>query len=97
MLKHDLIIFLIISIVQVIYDEFSKIAAHPVKDPEVFWSKQAVIDYVLLFIDQNDVTLKMPLTEQDFLEDMFGFIKESKRLTGTTCVTYDQMHYSICF
>ncbi|KAG0928998.1 hypothetical protein G6F57_009682 [Rhizopus arrhizus] len=29
----------------------------------------------------------MPLTEQDFLEDMFGFIKESKRLSGTTCVT----------
>ncbi|CEP16604.1 hypothetical protein [Parasitella parasitica] len=54
-----------------IYEEFSTIAAHPVKDPEVFWLKQAVIDYVLLFMDQNDATLKMPLTEQDLLEDLF--------------------------
>ncbi|KAI9483729.1 MAG: hypothetical protein EXX96DRAFT_632359 [Benjaminiella poitrasii] len=70
-----------------IYDDFSTIAAHLVKDPEVIWLKQAVIDYVLLFMDQNDATLKMPLTEQDLLEDIFGFIKKSKRLTGTTCVT----------
>ncbi|KAI8979839.1 hypothetical protein BDF20DRAFT_871965 [Mycotypha africana] len=53
-----------------IYDEFSTIAAHPVKDPEVFWLKHAIIDFVLLFMDQNDATLKMPLTEQDLLEDI---------------------------
>ncbi|KAG1459449.1 hypothetical protein G6F55_004757 [Rhizopus delemar] len=70
-----------------IYDEFSTITVHPVKDPQVFWLKQAVIDYVLLFMDQNDATLKMPSTEQGLLEDIFGFIKKSKRLTETTCVT----------
>ncbi|KAI9030033.1 hypothetical protein CLU79DRAFT_802601 [Phycomyces nitens] len=41
-------------------------------------------------MDQNDATLKMPSTEQDLLEDIFSFIKKSKRLTGTTCVTESQ-------
>lgn len=56
--------------------------------------KQAVIDCVLLFMDQNDTTLKMPSTEQDLLEDIFGFIKKSKRLTGMTCVTGNESRIS---
>lgn len=76
-----------------IYDEFSTIVAHPTKDPEVYWLKHAVIDSAIIFMDQNEANLKMPSTEKDLLADIFGFIKKSKRLTGTTCVTYDQTHY----
>lgn len=70
-----------------IFDEFNSIAAHPAKDPEIFWLKQAVIDYALLFMDQNDSALKLPSTEQDLLEDIYGFIKKSKRLSSTTCIS----------
>lgn len=42
-------------------------------------------------MDQNDSALKLPSTEQDLLEDIYEFIKKSKRLSSTTCIRYDQM------
>jgi uncharacterized protein YfkK (UPF0435 family) len=40
-------------------------------------------------MDENDNSLRMPSIEQDLLEDIYGFIKKSKRLSGTLVTKYD--------
>lgn len=61
-----------------------EVVADPVRNPEEYWLKTSISNYALLFIDDKQITL--PETEQDLLEDVFGFIKKSERLSGTkTC------------
>ncbi|CAO3681790.1 unnamed protein product [Rhizopus microsporus] len=72
-----------------IYDKLSEIYAHLTNSSEEFCIKQTVLDYALLFMDENDNSLRMPNTEQDLLEDIYGFIKISERLSGTTMTMHD--------
>ncbi|ORE17977.1 hypothetical protein BCV71DRAFT_180444, partial [Rhizopus microsporus] len=65
------------------------IYAHLTNSSEEFCIKQTVLDYALLFMDENDNSLRMPNTEQDLLEDIYGFIKISERLSGTTMTMHD--------
>ncbi|KAI8643104.1 hypothetical protein BD408DRAFT_465276, partial [Parasitella parasitica] len=64
-----------------IYDAVATVEAHPIDNPDKFWLKQSILNYAMLFID-NEVLLPSE-TEQDLLDDVFGFIKTSCRLSGT--------------
>lgn len=51
----------------------------------MFWLKNSIINYLMLFYDTETVP---PIkSEQDLLEDVYGFIKKSKILNGTTAET----------
>ncbi|KAI8983914.1 hypothetical protein BDB01DRAFT_790637 [Pilobolus umbonatus] len=58
------------------------VIADPVDHPEKFWLKQSILNYALLFVDE--CKLDSPETEQDLLDNVYGFIKKSSRLSGTT-------------
>ncbi|RCI02398.1 hypothetical protein CU098_002707, partial [Rhizopus stolonifer] len=63
------------------YDAIDAVKAHPLDDCEKFWLKQSVLDYLMLFSD--DDTLASSETEKDLLGDVYGFVKKSCKLSGT--------------
>ncbi|KAI8885955.1 hypothetical protein K501DRAFT_293083 [Backusella circina FSU 941] len=68
-----------------IYDEFDAVKADPIYNPEEYWAKRSILDYACLFIENEKVLPRR--TEQDLLEDVYGFIKKSYRLSNTTVET----------
>ncbi|CAO3657386.1 unnamed protein product [Mucor hiemalis] len=68
-----------------IYDEFDTVKADPVYNPEEYWVKRSILDYACLFIENEKVLPRR--TEQDLLEDVYGFTKKSFRLSNTTVET----------
>jgi hypothetical protein len=68
-----------------IYDEFDAVKADPIYSPEEYWVKRSILDYACLFIENEKVLPRR--TEQDLLEDVYGFIKKSHRLSNTTVET----------
>ncbi|CEG83040.1 hypothetical protein RMATCC62417_17017 [Rhizopus microsporus] len=63
------------------YDAIDVVKAHPLDDREEFWLKQSILDYLILFSD--DDTLAPSETEKDLLDDVYGFVKKSCKLSGT--------------
>ncbi|CAO3664789.1 unnamed protein product [Rhizopus stolonifer] len=63
------------------YDAIDAVKAHPLDDPEKFWLKQSILDYLMLF--SNDTTLASSEIEKDLLDDIYGFVKKSCKLSGT--------------
>lgn len=51
-------------------------------EADKYWVRQSVLNYIDLFID-NDV-IPVFKTELDLFEDMYGFVKSSRRLSQTT-------------
>ncbi|KAI7902077.1 uncharacterized protein BX663DRAFT_511671 [Cokeromyces recurvatus] len=68
-----------------IYDVYQNVEADPVEDIDKFWIKQSILNYVLLFVDsdEHDDYGK----EQDLLHGVYGFIKQSKRLSKTKVIS----------
>ncbi|KAI8982405.1 hypothetical protein BDF20DRAFT_866742 [Mycotypha africana] len=64
-----------------IYDAMETVHADPVHDKEKYWLKTSIINYALLFI--NGSTIAPNKSEADHLDDVYGFIKTSKQLSGT--------------
>ncbi|GAN05234.1 hypothetical protein MAM1_0085d04703 [Mucor ambiguus] len=50
-------------------------------DPELYWVKESVLDYIELFYDTN---LAMFNSEQDLLDEVYGFIKKKSRRISKT-------------
>ncbi|KAG0932794.1 hypothetical protein G6F30_010571 [Rhizopus arrhizus] len=75
-----------------IYDEFDAVKADPIYNPEEYWVKRSILDYACLFIENEKVLPRR--TEQDLLEDVYGFIKKSYRLSNTTVETASASMYS---
>lgn len=56
------------------------------EDPEEFWLKRSVVDFTLLFTDNEEH--EKYATEQDLLDDVYSFIKNSKKINGTKAAKY---------
>ncbi|KAI8376819.1 hypothetical protein BD560DRAFT_445564 [Blakeslea trispora] len=63
------------------YDAVAEIRAHPFQDASRFWLKQSIIDYSLLFAEDNQLSTSE--TEQDLLDDVYSFMKKSCKISGT--------------
>ncbi|KAI8364083.1 hypothetical protein BD560DRAFT_373425 [Blakeslea trispora] len=63
------------------YDAISEVEAHPFRDIDEYWLKQSILNYVLLFAEETQLVKQE--TEQDLLDDVYGFIKKSCKLSGT--------------
>ncbi|CAO3645400.1 unnamed protein product [Mucor hiemalis] len=63
-------------------EEFQNIRFHRINQPAEYWCRNSVLNYLDLFI-QSD-TIKPFFTEQDLLDDMYGFIKTSRNISKTT-------------
>lgn len=57
------------------------VPADPVNDKEKYWLKNSIINYVMLFI--SGPTIVPFKSEEDLLDDVYGFIKTSKQLSNT--------------
>ncbi|KAI8087447.1 hypothetical protein BDF21DRAFT_450563 [Thamnidium elegans] len=68
-----------------IYDEFDAVKADPIYNPEEYWVKRSILDCACLLIENEKVLPRR--TEQGLLEDVYGFIKKSYRLSNTTVET----------
>ncbi|KAG0737057.1 hypothetical protein G6F66_008002 [Rhizopus arrhizus] len=55
------------------YDVFKNIEADRHDDPELYWVKESVLDYIELFYNTN---FAMFNSEQDLLDEVYGFIKK---------------------
>ncbi|CAO3620736.1 unnamed protein product [Mucor hiemalis] len=66
------------------YDVFKNIEADRHDDPELYWVKESVLDYIELFYNTNFVKFN---SEQDFLDEVYGFIKKSRRISKTRTET----------
>ncbi|KAG1464508.1 hypothetical protein G6F55_001724 [Rhizopus delemar] len=75
-----------------IYDEFDAVKADPIYNPEEYWVKRSILDYVCLFIENEKALPRR--TKQNLLEDVYGFIKKSYRLSNTTVETASASMYS---
>lgn len=66
-------------------DAFQKLTCNRRTEPDAYWCRESVINYLSLFMNQEDV---IPFaTEQDLLDDMYGFIKKTKNISSTTTET----------
>ncbi|KAG1220703.1 hypothetical protein G6F68_021127 [Rhizopus microsporus] len=52
---------------------FQGIPCNRRQQPEEYWCRESVLNYLNLFIDKDSVS-SFP-TEQDLLQDIYGFIK----------------------
>lgn len=57
------------------------VPADPVNDKEKYWLKNSIINYVMLFI--NGSTMVPFKSEENLLDDVYGFIKTSKKPSNT--------------
>ncbi|KAG1369283.1 hypothetical protein G6F61_012462 [Rhizopus arrhizus] len=64
---------------------FQGISCNRRQQPEEYWCRESVLNYLNLFIDKDSVS-SFP-TEQDLLQDMYGFIKATKHISKTTTET----------
>ncbi|CEI88235.1 hypothetical protein RMCBS344292_02629 [Rhizopus microsporus] len=64
-----------------IYDAMNAVPADPVNDKEKYWLKNSIINYVMLFV--SGPTIVPFKSEEDLLDDVYGFIKTSKQLSNT--------------
>ena len=62
------------------YDVFKNIEADRHDDPELYWVKESVLDYIELFYNTD---FAMFNSEQDLLDEVYGFIKKSRRISKT--------------
>ncbi|GAA5798967.1 hypothetical protein HPULCUR_004376 [Helicostylum pulchrum] len=69
-----------------IYNSFKNLNADPVEDPEEFWLKRSVVDFTLLFTDNEEH--EKYTTEQELLDDVYSFIKNSKKISGAKATKY---------
>lgn len=46
----------------------------------LYWFKESILNYIDLFYDEDHITVK---TEQDLMDEVYGFIKRIKTLSGT--------------
>ncbi|KAI8095394.1 hypothetical protein BDF21DRAFT_488949 [Thamnidium elegans] len=67
-----------------VYDVFKNIEADRHDDPELYWVKESVLDYIELFYNTN---VAMFNSEQDLLDEVYGFIKKSRRISKTRTET----------
>ncbi|RCH78773.1 hypothetical protein CU098_001614, partial [Rhizopus stolonifer] len=70
------------------YNAICEVEAHPFKDVAKFWLKQSITDYILLFVE--DKHLSPFETEQDLLDDVYGFIKKSCKISSTKAYSAKQ-------
>lgn len=68
-----------------LHDRVSSLAAHPLSDPDMFWLRESLLNYTMLSVDHNQ--LPPSSTEQDFLEDVYGFVKKRKLITKSQAAT----------
>ncbi|EPB86805.1 hypothetical protein HMPREF1544_06421 [Mucor circinelloides 1006PhL] len=66
------------------YDVFKNIEADRHDDPELYWVKESVLDYIELFYNTS---FAMFNSEQDLLDEVYGFIKKSRRISKTRTET----------
>jgi hypothetical protein len=59
-----------------------------------YWFREGVLNYLDLFFDGD--TMPHFNTEQDLLEDVYDFIKSSKRLSRTTAEKFKYCAHFIC-
>ncbi|KAG1152018.1 hypothetical protein G6F37_002397 [Rhizopus arrhizus] len=57
---------------------FQGISCNRRQQPEEYWCRESVLNYLNLFIDKDSVS-SFP-TEQDLLQDMYGFTKATKHI-----------------
>lgn len=60
--------------------------ADPVDEPDLYWFKQSIMNYSFLFVD--DEKYDGYGKEQDLLDNVYSFIKQSKRLSNTKATSY---------
>ncbi|KAG0767010.1 hypothetical protein G6F57_006055 [Rhizopus arrhizus] len=63
---------------QEIYLEFKDVKVDRYKDPELYWVKTSVLEFIDLFYCSNSIEVE---TEQDLLDDVFGFVKKSRAIS----------------
>lgn len=66
------------------YNEFKDIEADKHDDPSLYWVKESVLDYIELFYENSTIIVN---TEQDLLDEVYGFVKQSRRLNRTRTET----------
>lgn len=66
-------------------EAFQPLRFNRLQQPEEYWCRESILNYLNLFI--NSDTIAPFNTEQDLLEDVYGFIKASKRLNSTIAET----------
>ncbi|KAL7333197.1 hypothetical protein PS15p_202131 [Mucor circinelloides] len=66
------------------YDVFKNIEADRHDDPELYWVKESVLDYIELFYNTS---FAMFNSEQDLLDEVYSFIKKSRRVSKTRTET----------
>lgn len=64
-----------------IYSKFKDMKADRYDEPELYWCIQSILDYVDLFNNADTINI---MTEQDLLDDVYGFIKKRRALCQLT-------------
>ncbi|CAO3691205.1 unnamed protein product [Rhizopus stolonifer] len=73
-------------------NSFKKMEFDRRKEKEEYWFQQSVLNYLNLFIT-SDIMPRI-YTEQDLLDDVYGFIKQSRLINETEAVTSSGSHSS---
>lgn len=66
------------------YQAFKNVEADRYDQHAFYWLKESVLNYIDLFHDENKITMN---TEQDLLEEVYGFIRRSRTLCSTRTET----------
>ncbi|KAG1453718.1 hypothetical protein G6F46_006772 [Rhizopus delemar] len=66
------------------YQAFKNVEADRYDQRALYWLKETVLNYIDLFHDENKITMN---TEQDLLEEVYGFIRRSRTLCSTRTET----------
>ncbi|KAG1524874.1 hypothetical protein G6F45_003749 [Rhizopus arrhizus] len=63
---------------QEVYLEFKDVKVDRYEDPELYWVKTSVLEFIDLFHCSNGIEVE---TEQDLLDDVFGFVKKIRAIS----------------
>jgi hypothetical protein len=66
------------------YQAFKNVEADRYDQSTLFWLKESVLNYIDLFYEENQVVAH---TEQDLLEEVYGFLRRSRTLCSTKTET----------
>jgi hypothetical protein len=66
------------------YQAFKNVEADRYYQCTLYWLKESILNYIDLFYDENQIIMN---TEQDLLEEVYGFIRRSRTLCCTRTET----------